>query len=108
MIRKLPLLAVFLVTACAVPIILPVPTQMPSPTSQTAPVESPRSAKERFVSSVEANGCALTSRNTDLIMVEAILSREDMARVMTDLRAEGRGVIGADGQSFQLVSGRCA
>ncbi len=103
MIRKLPLLALLVVSACAVPIVLPVP----APTPQPAPSESPRSAKERFITSVEANGCALTSQNTDLIMAEAILSREDLARVMTDLRAEGRGAIGADGQSFRVTSGSC-
>ncbi|MCK0094918.1 hypothetical protein MWU60_05005 [Yoonia sp. F2084L] len=100
MIGRLTLVAFVGLSACAVPIAVPVPT--PAPT----PMVVPQSAKERFVSSVAANGCALTSANTDVIMADAVLSRQDMARVMTELRSEGRGEI--DGATFRITGGACA
>ncbi len=102
--RFLTLAAFLGATACAVPIILPLP--LPAPEPAPAPMDVPQSAKARFVSSVEANGCSLTGANTDVIMADAVLSREDLARVMTELRSEGRGEI--DGQAFRLTSGACA
>lgn len=102
MIRHLTLVSCLALSACAVPIVVPVPAPTPDP----EPIEAPLSAKERFVTSVAANGCTLTSNNTDLVMADAVLSREDLARVMTELRAEGRGEI--DGQSFRVTSGVCA
>ena len=102
MIRNLALLSCLSLSACTMPIVLP----MPAPTPEPEIIEAPLSAKERFVNSVAANGCSQTSANTDQIMAEAILSREDLARVMTELRAEERGMI--DGQSFRVTSGACA
>jgi hypothetical protein len=102
--RYLTLAAFLGATACAVPIIIPLP--LPPAEQEPAPTAMPQSAKARFVSSVEANGCALTSANTDLIMADAVLSREDLARVMTELRADGQGAI--DGQAFRLTTGACA
>lgn len=102
--RYLTLAALLGATACANPVIMPMPAPPPAPAPQIMDV--PQSAQARFVSSVEANGCALTSANTNLIMAEAVLSREDLARIMTDLRADGRGEI--DGQAFRLTSGVCA
>jgi len=101
--RRLSFAGLFALSACTVPIVMPMtlPTPMPEPM-----MDVPQSAKERFVTSVAANGCALTSANTDQIMAEAVLSREDLARVMTELRADGRGEI--DGQSFRVTSGVCA
>lgn len=103
MIRPLILLSCFTLSACAVPVLIPMPTPTPQP---PVIIDAPMSAKDRFVGSVSANGCALTSVNTDTIMADAVLSREDLARVMTELRAEGGGEI--DGQSFRLTSGACA
>lgn len=102
MIRYGALMVALLLSACAMPIAVPMPGPAPAP----EPTKVPLSAKERFVNSVAANGCALTSDNTDFIMAEAVLSREDLARVMTELRAENRGVI--EGQSFRVKSGACA
>jgi len=101
--RRLSFAGLFALSACAMPIVMPLPLPMPAPAPM---MDVPQSAKERFVNSVAANGCALTSANTDMIMAEAVLSREDLARVMTELRAEGRGEI--DGQSFRVTSGLCA
>lgn len=103
MIRYLTLASCVALSACAVPIVVPLPAPTPA---APEPVAAPLSAKERFVTSVSANGCALTSTNTDLIMADAVLSREDLARVMTELRTEGRGEI--DGQAFRVTSGVCA
>ncbi len=104
MIRRFALLSILGLSACAMPIAMPLPAPVPAPV--IAPTPPPQSAKERFVSSVAANGCTLNSTNTDLIMAEAVLSREDLARVMSELRTEGRGQI--DGQSFRVTSGACA
>ncbi|PJI92274.1 hypothetical protein BC777_1119 [Yoonia maricola] len=104
MIRSMTLVACLTLSACAVPVAVQVPT--PTPTPMPAPIEAPQSAKERFVTSVASNGCAFTSGNSDLIMADAVLSREDLARVMTELSAEGRGVI--DGDAFRVTSGACA
>ena len=104
MIRNLTLASCLALSACAMPIVIPMPGPAPAPDPE--PMAAPQSAKERFVTSVTANGCMLTSANTDLIMADAVLSREDLARVMTELRSEGRGEI--DGQAFRLTSGACA
>jgi len=101
--RRLSFASLFALSACAMPIVMPLPVMTPAPAPM---MEMPQSAKERFVTSVAANGCALTGANTDKIMADAVLSREDLARVMTELRAEGRGEI--DGQSFRVTSGVCA
>lgn len=101
--RRLSFASLFALSACAMPIVMPMPLPTPAPAPM---MDVPQTAKERFVTSVTANGCALTSANTDTIMAEAVLSREDLARVMTELRAEGRGEI--DGQSFRVTSGVCA
>ncbi|EBA11490.1 hypothetical protein [Roseobacter sp. CCS2] len=102
MIRSMTIVACLTLSACAVPIMVPAPAPAPDP----EPIDAPQSAKARFVTSVAANGCALTSANTDVIMADAVLSREDLARVMTELRAEGRGEI--DGAAFRVTSGVCA
>jgi hypothetical protein len=101
-IRAISLISCLTLSACAVPIIIPLPAPTPAP----APMAAPLSAKERFVTSVAASGCMLTSANTEQVMADAVLSREDLARVMTELRAEGRGEI--DGQAFRVTSGACA
>ena len=101
--RRLSFAGLFALSACTVPVVMPVPLPAPDPVPM---MDMPLSAKERFVASLSANGCALTSANTETIMAEAVLSREDLARAMTELRAEGRGEI--DGQSFRVTSGVCA
>ena len=102
MIRSMTVVACLALSACAVPIVVPLPgPTLPDP----EPIEAPLSAKERFVTSVAAIGGSLTSANTDVVMADAVLSREDLARVMTELRAEGRGEI--DGEAFRVTSGVC-
>ena len=102
MIRKLAILGCFAVSGCAMPVFVP----LPAPTPEPEPIAVPQSAKERFVATVAANGCTLTGANTDLVMAEAVLTREDLARVMTELRADGQGEI--DGQAFRVTAGACA
>jgi len=104
MIRAITFISCLTLSACAVPIIVPLP--MPAPTPQPEPIAMPQSAKERFASSVAANGCVLNSANQEVVRSEAVLSREDLGRVMTELRNEGRAEI--DGDGFRITSGACA
>ena len=83
------------------------PTAAPQPAPIAAPIVNPRSAKERFVTTVEQNGCFVNQSNSATILADATLSREDLARIMTELRAEGRGQIASDQQSFELISANC-
>jgi hypothetical protein len=83
------------------------PSAAPQPAPVVAPIVNPRSAKERFVTTVEQNGCVVNQSNSATILADATLSREDLARIMTELRAEGRGQIAADQQSFELISANC-
>lgn len=71
-----------------------------------SPYQTPQTAKERFAQAVVANGCVFSQGNTDTIMTQAVVSREDLARVMTELRAEGRGEIVGGG--FRIIDGACA
>lgn len=102
MLRSITLISCLTLSACAVPIIVPLPAPAPMP----EPIAAPQSAKERFVSSVAGNGCVLNSANQEIVRTEAVLSREDLARVMTELRDEGRAEI--DGDGFRITSGACA
>ncbi|SFS06682.1 hypothetical protein [Yoonia litorea] len=68
---------------------------------------APQSAKERFVSAAVANGCVVDETNSATILAGATLTVEDLARIMTELKNEGRGEIAADGQSFRVISDGC-
>lgn len=110
MIRQLSLVAFVGLSACAYPIAMPAPAPRPVATVAPAPlppVANPGSAKDRFIAAVTANGCELTTANTQTVLASATLSQQDMARIMTELRAEGRGEIGADGRSFRVTTGAC-
>ncbi|KJZ20414.1 hypothetical protein [Loktanella sp. S4079] len=78
----------------------------PAPVA-AAPMVNPMSAKERFVTVVEQNGCVMNESNAALVLSEATLSADDLKRVMTELKAEGRGQIAADQRSFEIVSANC-
>lgn len=104
MIRRLTLVSLFALSGCAMPILVPLPTPVPAPAPE--PIAVPQSAKERFVTSVAANGCVLNSANQEIVRADAVLSREDLARIMTELRDEGRAMI--DGDGFRITSGACA
>ncbi len=110
MIRHLPLVAFAAMSACAVPIgvRVPAPAPLPVPAPEPAPVIIPSSAKERFVSAVEANGCTFNSANSDTILAAATLSEGDLGGILTELRSEGRGSIAPDGKGFRLNTGVCA
>ncbi len=104
MIRKLPVLAIATLSACTIPI-----TTRPPMTTPPPPVTvNPQSAKERFVQAAEANGCVVNAQTAPVILADATLSQEDLARIMTELKAEGRGGVAADGQSFTVTTGACA
>ncbi|MBR2655956.1 hypothetical protein [Yoonia sp.] len=103
-----PLLAL---SACAYPMGMPAPQATPAAVVMTppppAPTVNPGSARERFLAAAAANGCEVNTANTSAILAAATLSQPDMARVMTELRAEGGGEIAPDGRSFRVTSGRC-
>ena len=79
-----------------------------APPPVAAPVIAPQSAKARFVTAAAAQGCVVDQTTTPAILAAATLSREDLARILTELRAEGRGQIAADGASFEITTGACA
>lgn len=83
-------------------------TAGPAPVPVAAPAPRPSSAKDRFLASAAANGCVVNSATSDAILAGAILSREDLARIMTELRADGQGEIAPDGASFRVTTGACA
>ncbi|MEM8536439.1 MAG: hypothetical protein AAGF56_01120 [Pseudomonadota bacterium] len=94
---------ILLVAACT--------TSLPPVSNATAiptPAAPPQSAKERFVRATELNGCEVNAANANVILSGATLSREDLARIMSELTAEGRGGVAADGQSFRLLTEACA
>lgn len=108
MIRQLPLIAFVALSACAYPMMPPAPFPTTTIAPQAAPpAVNPGSSKDRFIAAVTANGCELTSANTQTVLASATLSQQDMARIMTELRAEGRGEIGSDGRSFRNTTGAC-
>ncbi|WP_322892726.1 MULTISPECIES: hypothetical protein [unclassified Yoonia] len=111
MIRILPIVALVALSACAYPIGMPAPSAPSAPVviapPTPAPSVNPGSSKDRFIAAVTANGCELTPTNTSAVLASATLSQQDLARIMTELRTEGRGEIGPDGRSFRITSGAC-
>ncbi len=102
MIRAATILPILALSACATA----VPVSAPAP--EAAAPATPNSAKARFVAAAEANGCVVNEATSPAILAGATLSVEDLARIMTELRAEGRGEIAADGRSFRVTTGACA
>ena len=108
MFRKLTLCCFVALSACSLtipdfrsgPIVaLPAPAAAPA---------IPQSATERFIAVAASNGCEVNQTNSAAILAGATLSRDDLARIMTELKADGRGEIAADGTSFRVMAGACA
>lgn len=106
MLRKIVALSFLVLSACATS--FPVPQSSAPVSDLPPPVATPQSAKERFVRATELNGCEVNQGNSAAILAGATLSVEDLARIMSELKAEGRGEVAADGTSFRLTSGACA
>ncbi|MDA9979877.1 hypothetical protein N9E38_00385 [Yoonia sp.] len=108
MFRKLTLCCFVALSACSltIPDFRTGPMVAPQ-ASMSAPV-IPRSATERFIETAAANGCEVNQTNSAAILAGATLSRDDLARIMTELKADGRGQIAADGASFRVMTGACA
>lgn len=106
MIKKgLTVLGCVTLAACAAPM----PGMAPAPAApEAAAPATPQTAKERFVVAAEANGCVVNESTAPAILSGATLSAQDLARIMDELRTEGRGEISPDGQSFRVTSGACA
>ena len=108
MIRRLTVLSFVAASACAMPIPDFRPAPRPAPAPVAAPIVIPQSATERFIGAAQAAGCEVNSLNSEQIMADAILSREDLGRIMTELRAGGRGQIVPGGNAFRVTTGICA
>ena len=108
MIRKLPLLVFVGVAACAVPDYRGIPVNLPPPPQPTpaAPV-IPLSAKERFLRAAAENGCEVNAQTSSAIMASATLSKDDLGRVVQDLRNEGGAQV-IPGQGIVVTAGACA
>ena len=109
--RQLSLLPFIALAACTIPDFRTGSDDAPMATDAApvvAPVANPQSAKERFVSAAEANGCVVNSSTSAAILSGATLSVEDLGQVMQQLVSEGRGEVAADGQSFRVTTGACA
>lgn len=100
-VRVLSMVAALALSACALPA-----TDQAEPAPE--PMTNPQSAKERFVRAVEREGCVVNERNSASILAGATLSVEELGRIMSELRAEGRGDIAANGQAFRITTGACA
>ncbi len=109
MYRKLIVLSFLMAAGCsiAVPDFRTGPVAVPTP-PPPAPIAMPRSAKERFIATTAANGCVVNSANSSAILTGATLSVDDLARIMSELKADGGGRIADDGASFRLTTGACA
>ncbi|WP_394177339.1 hypothetical protein [Yoonia maritima] len=108
--RKLIGLSFVVLSACAGPMpdFRPTPAPTPEPAPVAAPViVNPLSAKERFVTTVEQNGCVVDESNSAIILADATLSVEDLGRIMKELKDEGRGQVAADQRSFEIISANC-
>ncbi|PUB19073.1 hypothetical protein DFP92_101664 [Yoonia sediminilitoris] len=57
---------------------------------------------------VEANGCEVNASNSAVILAGATLSQQDLARILQELKDEGRGSVAPDGTGFRVNTGACA
>ncbi|MEO1641664.1 MAG: hypothetical protein AAFU41_20740 [Pseudomonadota bacterium] len=105
MTRAFVLLPILALSACATTLPL---TQVSAPPPPPETVTNPQSAKERFVRAAELNGCVVNEATSPAILSGATLSVEELGRIMSELRAEGRGEIAPDGRSFRVTAGACA
>ncbi len=88
--------------------VAPVPVGGPAPVQVTpdpVPTPNPRSAKERFVAAVEANGCVMTAGNLRTIMDQATVGTGDLENIIVALQAEGRAA--ADGPNIRVITDTC-
>ncbi len=108
MFRKLTLLCFVALSACSLTIPDFRPGPMVAPLAPAPAPAIPRSATERFIATAASNGCEVNQTNSAAILAGATLSRDDLARIMTELKADGRGQIAADGASFRVMTGACA
>ncbi|MEJ6402082.1 hypothetical protein [Yoonia sp. 2307UL14-13] len=106
--RYLPVLVLATLAGCATPIAVRVPT--PPPPAPVLPPPSPEiipgSAKERFLRAAAENGCEVNAQTSDAILASATLSRDDLARVVQELRNEGGAEVLPGG--IRVTSGACA
>lgn len=71
----------------------------PEPTVQ-------RTAKERLVSAIEANGCSLTTENVAAVLELATISQDELLTLAPELEAEGRAEVSGSG-SIRVLTETC-
>lgn len=100
-----------LTTACAPFMSVPASNSAPTtsqPAPQVLPPAPPATPKDRLVAAIEANGCLLTPDNVGGILLRANLTRDELAALTQELRAEGRvEVPPAGGGTIRLLSQNC-
>jgi hypothetical protein len=106
MFRKLTVLCFVALSACSltIPDFRPAPVVVPQPPAPAIP----QSATQRFIATAASNGCEVNSTNSAAILAGATLSVDDLARIMSEMKADGRGRIAPDGSSFLVTTGACA
>lgn len=98
-----------LTAACAPFMAAPASNPAPAqPAPQVQPPAPPATPKDRLVAAIEANGCLLTPDNVGGILLRANLTRDELAALTQELRAEGRvEVPPAGGGTIRLLSQNC-
>ena len=108
--RAFALTALMTVTACAGGIQMPDirgTRAAPAPVSIAPPTPQPTlmTAKERLVTAIEDNGCALTAGNVGTVLTEATISQAELTSLVPQLEAEGRAEVA--GTDIRILSDRC-
>lgn len=85
------------------------PTPAPTPAAVIAP-PTPQpvllTAKERLVTAIENNGCALTTDNVGAILSEATISQNELLQLTPQLVSEGRAEVAGTG-TIRARTDRC-
>ena len=63
-------------------------------------------AKERFVTAAEGQGCVVSADTIAAIMTDATISQSELGAIVTELEAEGRAVVEGDA-AVRIVSDGC-
>ncbi|MDX8352334.1 hypothetical protein [Cognatiyoonia sp. IB215182] len=105
MVRYVAAISLMGLAACVAPVPISSPTPLPTIEPDPEPAPNPRSAKERFVAAVEANGCVMTAQNVRTIMDQATVGTGDLENIIVTLQAEGRAA--PDGANIRVITDTC-
>ena len=105
MVRFIALASFVGLSACVAPIPVPAPAPGTDPAAAPVPAPNPMSAKERFVSAVEANGCTMTASNLPTILDQATVGPNELESIIIALTMEGRAA--PAGANIRVITDRC-